>query len=334
MGQGLQPRVSVVTPFYNTAQYLADAVESVLAQSYENFEYLLVNNQSTDGSAEVAQRYAERDSRIRLIRNETFVGQTENYNGALRQIGADSKYVKMVQADDAIFPDCLRNLVAVAEQDSRIGLVSSYYLNGNEPSGKGIPYGCSHMPGREALRLMLTSECFVLGTPSVVLYRADVVRSRPAFFPLGHLNPDTGAGYEILTEHDLGFSHQIESFCRAQDESITSKRAGFNPALLDYLITLEHHGRNLLGAEEFRKISQRKWDHYYRFLATSALTEWDPEFWAFHRRGLSTIGRTLSFSEVIPNVFRGFGHLASEPRVTFRRAMTRLVGGRREPPFS
>ena len=330
MGQGPQPRVSIVTPFYNTARYLPDAVESVLAQSYENFEYLLVNNKSADGSRDIAESYAQRDTRIRVIDNDTFVSQTTNYNGALRQISADSKYVKMVQADDTIFPDCVRNLVAVAERDSRIGLVSSYYLNGNEPRGQGVPYGRWHMPGHEALRLMLRSECFVLGTPSVVLYRADIVRARAVFFPVGHPNCDTGAGYEILLEHDLGFSHQIESFCRAQDESITSQRAGFNPAPLDYLITLEQHGRKLLGSDEFQRISQRKWDYYYRFLTTSALTRRDPEFWEFHRNGLALIGRTLDFGELLPHVLKGFGHLASEPRVTLRRAISRLFAGRGE----
>ena len=52
-----EPRVSVVTPFYNTAEYLAECIESVLAQTYTNFEYILVNNKSTDGSREIAERY-------------------------------------------------------------------------------------------------------------------------------------------------------------------------------------------------------------------------------------------------------------------------------------
>ena len=60
-----QPLVSVVTPFYNTADYLRECIESVLAQTYTRFEYILVDNQSTDGSAEIAAEYSKRDSRIR-----------------------------------------------------------------------------------------------------------------------------------------------------------------------------------------------------------------------------------------------------------------------------
>ena len=61
--------VSVVTPFYNTAAYLEECIESVLAQTYRDFEYLLVNNKSTDGSREIAARYAAKDPRLRLLDN-------------------------------------------------------------------------------------------------------------------------------------------------------------------------------------------------------------------------------------------------------------------------
>ncbi len=63
-----RPLVSVVTPFFNTAPYLAEYIESVLAQSYSQFEYILMDNCSTDGSSEIAATYASRDPRIRLIR--------------------------------------------------------------------------------------------------------------------------------------------------------------------------------------------------------------------------------------------------------------------------
>src|SRR5262245_49195446 len=99
--------VSVVTPFYNTADYIAECIESVLGQTHRRFEYLLVDNHSTDGSADIARRYAARDERIRVIRNTEFLAQVPNYNNALLHISADSRYCKVVQADDALFPRCL-----------------------------------------------------------------------------------------------------------------------------------------------------------------------------------------------------------------------------------
>src|ERR1044071_7298806 len=111
-----QPLVSVVTPVYNNAAHFEECIESVLAQTYRNWEYTIVDNCSTDGSGEIARRYAARDSRIRVVRNDQFLRVMANHNRALRAISPDSKYCKMVFADDWIFPECLERMVAVAEQ--------------------------------------------------------------------------------------------------------------------------------------------------------------------------------------------------------------------------
>src|SRR5258705_8030198 len=108
-----EPLVSVVTPFHNTAPYLAQCIESVLAQTYSNFEYILADNCSTDASREIAASYARQDSRIRLIPYRELVPQVPNYNRALREISPNSRYCKIVQADDSIFRDCLISMVQV-----------------------------------------------------------------------------------------------------------------------------------------------------------------------------------------------------------------------------
>src|SRR5262245_29002790 len=109
------PLVSVVTPVYNGADFLAECVESVLAQTYTNFEYIIVNNRSTDRTLEIALGYARKDSRIRVHDAETFVGVIENHNRALRLISPDSRYCKVVAADDWLFPECLTKMIALAE---------------------------------------------------------------------------------------------------------------------------------------------------------------------------------------------------------------------------
>src|SRR5260221_712293 len=251
--------VSVVTPFYNTASYLAECIESVIAQTHQNFEYLLVNNKSTDGSREIASSYAARDARIRLIDNEAFLPQVENYNGALSQISPDAKYVKIVQADDRIMPDCLRLMVEVAERDPRIGLVSSLYKMGHETSGEDFPFRTWRVPGRELCRHMLLFHRFFFGSPTNVLYRADVVRSRRPFYTLGRLHEDTEAAYEILLENDFGFVHEILSFMRTDNESVTSAARRFNTDPLDYVITLERYGPRVLTESEFEPLKAKEW---------------------------------------------------------------------------
>src|SRR5262245_15702648 len=120
------PPVSVVTPFYNTAAYLAACIESVLAQTHPHFEYLLVDNCSTDGSAESAADDARRDPRIRLFYNERFLTQLQNYNGALRRIAPGSRYCKIAQADDTLMPRCLEEMVAAADAHPTAAIISSH----------------------------------------------------------------------------------------------------------------------------------------------------------------------------------------------------------------
>src|SRR5262249_54941250 len=123
-----QTLVSVVTPVYNGATYLEECIESVLRQTYSNWEYTLVDNASTDATPEIVERYARRDSRVRHLRCEEFVEAIENHNRAFRSIAAESEWCKIVQADDWLRPQCLELMVEVGESSETIGIVSAYRL--------------------------------------------------------------------------------------------------------------------------------------------------------------------------------------------------------------
>src|SRR4249920_1474381 len=106
MNPTLQPRVSIVTPLYNNAEYLPECLDSILAQTYANWDCTIVNNCSTDRSADIAHRYAAKDSRIRVHDNSQFLPAIANHSASLRLISPSSKYCKIVFADDWIFPEC------------------------------------------------------------------------------------------------------------------------------------------------------------------------------------------------------------------------------------
>src|SRR5439155_16830470 len=212
MHMNTAPLVSVVTPFYNTEAYLAECIESVLAQTYQNWEYILVNNCSTDRSSEIAQEYVEKDQRLRLIHNEKFLTQVQNYNHALRQISPESKYCKIVQADDLIFPECVARMVAVAEANLSIGIVSAYYLTERRVENVGLPYTSQFVRGRDVCRMQLLDNYFFFGSPTSILLRAEIVRSREPFYSENRLHEDTEACYEILQTWDFGFVHQALTF--------------------------------------------------------------------------------------------------------------------------
>ena len=95
---------------------LAECIDSVLEQTYQNWEYIIVDNCSTDGSTEIAQSYAEEGSTDpRCEKYWSSVKAIPNHNTALRQMAPESKYCKVVFADDRIFPECIERMVGVAE---------------------------------------------------------------------------------------------------------------------------------------------------------------------------------------------------------------------------
>src|SRR6266850_1561334 len=142
---------------YNGAEYLSECIESILAQTYQNWDYTIVDNCSTDASLKIARHYASKDSRIRVHENQQFLRVIPNHNAALRQISPASKYCKVVFADDWIFPECLEKMLALAEEHPSAGLVGAYCLEGRQVICTGLPYSSSLVGGREICRQHLLS---------------------------------------------------------------------------------------------------------------------------------------------------------------------------------
>ena len=106
------PRVSVFIPVYNREAYVGAAIESVLRQSFQDFEILLIDDGSTDLSVEVLRSYDDR--RIRVVRNERNLGQPETRNRGLAL--ARGQYVAMLDSDDVARPDRLSRQVAFLDR--------------------------------------------------------------------------------------------------------------------------------------------------------------------------------------------------------------------------
>ena len=180
------PLVSVVTPFYNTRDYLAECIESVLRQTYQNWEYILVNNCSTDGSSELAEHYASRfPDNIRLIHTESFLTQVQNYNFALSCVSPNSKYCKMVQADDWLFPACIRSMIELAEDHPSVGIVAAYQLENDEVLLSGLPYPSPEVSGRDACRLYFLNGKYLFGSPTSSLILSDLIGRASHFMKSG-----------------------------------------------------------------------------------------------------------------------------------------------------
>jgi len=114
--------ISVCIPTYNYGNFIGDAIDSVLAQTMSDYEIVIVDNCSTDNTAEIVAGYARGDNRIRYFCNETNVGPRENLNRCLQH--ATGEYVKILCADDLLEPDCLARMLRLMEENPSVSLVS------------------------------------------------------------------------------------------------------------------------------------------------------------------------------------------------------------------
>jgi len=320
----MHAHVSVVTPVYNTEPYLEECILSVLNQTYQAFEYIIVDNCSTDNSLAIAERYAAADSRIRVVRNRQFLSQVQNYNAALAQIGAQSTYCKIVQADDWLFTRCLEEMVGLAESDPSIGIVSSYRLAGRQVKEVGLPLSARVVEGKALCRTQLVDEYHFFGSPSTVLFRSSIVRSRVPFYQEGRLHEDTEACYSILEAWKFGFVHQVLSFTRVDNESMMSKARRFNGHLLDRLIILDQFGRVYLNEAEFQACWRRHEKKYLRFLAEAALWPRGTEFWKYHVGGMATIDYRVSRAKMLGQIALVVLDILLNPKRTLGLAVAAL----------
>jgi len=284
------PRVTVVTPFYNTARYLEQAIRSVLAQDYGNFEYILSDNRSTDGSLDIARRYEQLDPRIKVRTHEEFIGQDANYNRALRYMSADSAYCKIVQADDWIEPQCLTQMVAAGERHPSAAIIAACFIAGRVIGGSGLPFDRELFSGREACRTRLTGGGTYFGSPTCLLYRASVVRARDPFYDEAEMNADTQACFEILQSSDFVRLPQILMTLRRHEDSISTSLERYNPQLLLTYILIHKYGPKFLEPAELEDVQRRIRMRYYRMLASAWLNGASASFWEFHRAELARIG--------------------------------------------
>lgn len=286
------PLVSVLTPVYNGQKYLAQCVESVIRQTYENWHYTIVNNCSTDDTLEIARRYELNDSRITVITNSEFVGLIENHNIAFRHASADSQYCKILSADDWLYPEALEKLIGMAECNPCLGIIQSYAIKNSGVRQTGVSVERTIVNGRDAARMYLLGH-IDFTAPSSQLYRASLIRSTAAFFPGENLSADNEACLRSLRCCDIGFIHQVLSFERIHAEAATNTVRELESHLLDRLELLIEYGPEYLSEQEQTVRFEQMLRNYYQMLAVAAINCKGREFWAYHASRTQALGLRL-----------------------------------------
>jgi len=180
-------KVSVVMPVYNAERYLAAAVESVLGQTHRDFAFIIVNDGSTDGSAEILRRYAGADSRIILIDQANQGGGPARNRGIER---AETRWVFQTDADDLMHPDRIERQLAFLREnpDVRVSSCFGYYV---DDTGRRVGRITHDLTTREKFAWYLrTNEAIGIMHPGVVF-------DRDIFVNVGGYRPPTALAEDI-----------------------------------------------------------------------------------------------------------------------------------------
>jgi glycosyltransferase involved in cell wall biosynthesis len=203
------PRVSVLIPTYNYARYLPEAIESVLEQDFRDLELLIVDDSSSDNTAEVVQPFCARDARVRFAVNSIHLGMVKNWNYCLQQ--ARGEYVKFLFADDKLYhPGAISKMVELMERNPSAVLAASARsildensrvvdvwrsLGDGRHNGRNVIAACLMQNGKN-----------VVGEPSAVLFRKkDALRG----FNEQYLQMvDVEMWFHLLEHGDLAYTRE------------------------------------------------------------------------------------------------------------------------------
>ncbi len=291
-----KPFVSVVTPVYNGGAFLDECVASVLSQTHSNFEYVIVDNHSTDDTAAIAARYAAMDERVRVMQPERHLSQTDNFNFTALCVAKDAVYFKTVHADDALLPDCLERMVAIGERHPNVGVIGSRrYVGDGRVDLIGIPPNAEFVPGRWLIRAQLLGAPYTTGAPTSTMIRSSVIRDRVPLYDPSYEHNDDALMYCLLRDTDFGYDPGPLTRTRVHADSRTSWVSRVGTWTPDHLRMVLDFATDILSPAELDAVAGELETRYERTLLKWTVTlklVRDREVFRYHRETLRAIAES------------------------------------------
>lgn len=229
------PQVTVMLPAYNVGAYLQPCIESVLAQTYRDFELLIIDDGSTDTTAEIADRFAAHDPRVKVI-HQPNAGISHARNVAVQN--AQSEWLTFVDADDWLEPTYLSYLLALQNQFDCPLVACNHWIE--SPKGPVLRFAQT----RQAVKLTCRQACenmLYLAQPDVSQWGKLFHRSlfRELTYPEGKLFEDTWLMPELVKAADgIAMGCEPQYHYRYYDTSISKTTSLAH--LWDYMDAVEH----------------------------------------------------------------------------------------------
>lgn len=215
-----QPLISVIVPIYNTITYLEKCVYSIINQTYDNLEILLIDDGSQDGTADLCDAFAQMDSRIVVIHRKN-AGQADARNYGLHI--AKGEYVGFVDSDDVIELDMYDKLLsAIEDNNCDVAMCARYIMD--EDSGIKRKIYALEAPAvwgnEEIIKRFLTWQC-IDGSPCDKLFKKNILNDLR--FPLGLISEDIPFVYEALKRTKQLIHIGIPKYIYLQRQNSTSR---------------------------------------------------------------------------------------------------------------
>lgn len=206
--------VSIITPVYNAEEFIVETIESVLKQTYKSFEYLLIDDCSTDSSPAIIKGYAEKDNRIKYIKLQENSGAAVARNTGLEN--AKGRYIAFLDSDDVWYPEKLEKQLKFMT-DNNLGFTYTKYERMSE---QGETQGAPKFPSKLNYSGLLKNTAIACST--VVIDRDIVGDFR---MPLVRKGQDTATWLKILKTHDYAYLlNEVLNQYRSREGSLSSDK--------------------------------------------------------------------------------------------------------------
>lgn len=244
------PLVSICIPTYQGEKFIKEALSSVLSQTYPHIEIIFSDDASTDKTVEIAKLFKEKSSvNFNIIIHKQY-GLVHNWNFCVSQ--AKGKYIKFLFQDDLLEPDCVEQMVKLAEQNEHIGLVFSprgmILAEGadSDPGCMGVYQECGNLhkawsylkPIQSGQELLLDPNLIKdpinkIGEPSSVLIRKQVFDKVGLFDSSLYQLIDVDMWFRIMSHYKIGFVDKTLSHFRIHPQQQTRTNIDSGESLLD-----------------------------------------------------------------------------------------------------
>jgi teichuronic acid biosynthesis glycosyltransferase TuaG len=209
-----KPVVSVVTPVYNAEDFLSETIESVLKQTFESFEHLLVDDCSTDSSANIVKEYAKKDSRVKYIKLPENSGAAVARNTGIEH--AQGRYIAFIDSDDVWYPEKLTKQLQFMNDNNEAFTYTKYEHMTEDGEIQGSP----EFPEKLSYSGLLKNTAIACST--VVIDRQVIGDFR---MPLVRKGQDTATWLKILRNHDYAYLvDEVLNQYRGREGSLSSDR--------------------------------------------------------------------------------------------------------------